>query len=87
MKSGKLALIEGKTFNLMFFVIPVFPTENWLQLTHNQSRKTFKVTALFLRPHRGSNAALACHNFPKGLGILREDFFVGKKCNHRQAFE
>ena len=60
--SDKLALIEGKTFNLMFFVIPVVPTENWLRLTHNQSRKTFKVTALFLRPHHGSKAALACQN-------------------------
>ena len=59
-KSDKLALIEGKTFNLMFLVIPVVPTENWLRLTHNQSRKTFKVTALFLRPHHGSNAAFAC---------------------------
>ena len=64
-KSGKLALIEGKTFNAMFLVIPVFPTENWLRLTHNQSRKTFKVTALFLSPHRGSNAALACQNSRK----------------------
>ena len=86
-KSDKVALIEGKTFNVMFLVIPVVPTENWLRLTHNQSRKTFKVTALFLRPHRGSNAALACQNSRKWLGILREDFFVGKKCNQRQAFE
>ena len=86
-KSGKLALIEGKTFNLMFLVIPVAPTENWLRLTHNQSRKTLKVAALFLRPHHGSNAALAGQNSRKWLGILREDFFVGKKCNHKQAFE
>ena len=86
-KFDKVALIEGKTFNVMFLVIPVVPTENWLRLTHNQSWKTFKVTALFLRPHRGSNAALACQNSRKWLGILREDFFVGKKCNHRQAFE
>ena len=64
-KSDKVALIEGKTFNVMFLVIPVVPTENWLRLTHNQSRKTFKVTALFLRPHRGSNAALACQNSRK----------------------
>ena len=85
--SDKLALIEGKTFNLMFLVILVVPTENWLRLTHNQSRKTFKVTALVLRPHHGSNAALACQNSRKWLGILREDFFVGKKCNQRQAFE
>ena len=48
MKSDKLALIEGKTFNLMFLVIPVVPIENWLRLTHNQSRKTLKVAALFL---------------------------------------
>ena len=47
-KSNKLALIEGKTFNLMFLVIPVVPIENWLRLTHNQSRKTLKVAALFL---------------------------------------
>ena len=65
MKSDKLALIEGKTFNLMFLVIPVFPTENWLRLTHNQSRKTFKVTALVLRPHHGLNATLACQNSRK----------------------
>ena len=71
----------------MFLVIPVVPTENWLRLTHNQSQKTFKVTALFLRPHHGSNAALACQNSGKWLGILRQDFFVGKKCNQRQAFE
>ena len=64
-KSDKVALIEGKTFNVMFLVIPVSPTENWLRLTHNQSRKTFEVTALFLRPHRGSNAALACQNSRK----------------------
>ena len=64
-KSDKLALIEGKTFNLMFLVILVVPTENWLRLTHNQSRKTFKVTALVLRPHHGSNAALACQNSRK----------------------
>ena len=42
MKSDKVALIEGKTFNLMFLVIPVVPTENWLRLTHNQ------VTALII---------------------------------------
>ena len=61
--------------------------ENWLRLTHNQSRKTLKVAALFLRPHHGLNAALACQNSRKWLGILREDFFVGKKYNQRQAFE
>ena len=65
MKSDKLALIEDKTFNLMFLVIPVVPTENWLRLTHNQSRKTLKVAALFLRPHHGSNAALAGQNSRK----------------------
>ena len=64
-KSGKLALIEGKTFNLMFLVIPVVPTENWLRLTHNQSRKTLKVAVLLLRPHHGSNAALAGQNSRK----------------------
>ena len=47
-KSDKLAITEGKTFNVMFLVIPVVPNENWLRLTHNQSRKTFKVTALVL---------------------------------------
>ena len=65
MKSDKLSLIEGKTFNLRFLVIPVVPTENWLRLTHNQSRKTLKVAALFLRPHHGSDAALTCQNFRK----------------------
>ena len=47
MKSDKLVLIEGKTLNLMFLVILVVPTENWLRLTHNQSRKTLKVAAFF----------------------------------------
>ena len=38
-------------------------------------------------PHHGSNAALACQNSRKWLGILRDDFFAGKKYNQRQAFE
>ena len=49
----------------MFLVIPVVPTENWLRLTHNQSRETLKVAALFLRPHYGLNAALAGQNSRK----------------------
>ena len=40
-KSDKLALIEGKTLNLMFtdINIPVVPTEIWLRVTHNQRQK------------------------------------------------
>ena len=40
-KSDKLALIEGKILNLMFFDvnIPVVPSEIWLRLTHNQREK------------------------------------------------
>ena len=56
MKSDtELALIEGMLMNLMFLVIyiPVVLFENWLRVTHSQRRE-------FLRPHRGSNAALAC---------------------------
>ena len=51
----ELALIEGMLMNLMFLVIyiPVVLFENWLRVTHSQRREC-------LRPHRGSNAALAC---------------------------
>ena len=64
-KSDKLALIEVKILNLMFHVIyiPVVPTENWLQVTHNQRRKTLKVAAvlLIIPPHfTDHNAALVC---------------------------
>ena len=40
-KSDKLALIEGKILNLMFFDIniPVVPSEIWLRVTHNQREK------------------------------------------------
>ena len=40
-KSDKLALIEGKILNLMFFGIniPVVPSEIWLRVTHNQREK------------------------------------------------
>ena len=40
-KSDKLALIEGKILNLMFFDIniSVVPIEIWLRVTHNQSQK------------------------------------------------
>ena len=40
-KSDKLALIEGKILNLMFFDIniPVVPIEIWLRVTHNQRQK------------------------------------------------
>ena len=54
MKSDtELALIEGMLMNLMFLVIYMVPFENWLRVTHSQRREC-------LRPHRGSNAALAC---------------------------
>ena len=51
----ELALIEGMLMNLMFLVIyiPVVLFENWLRVTHSQRREC-------LRPHRGSNVALAC---------------------------
>ena len=40
-KSDKLALIEGKILNLMFFdiIIPVVLSEIWLRVTHNQREK------------------------------------------------
>ena len=40
-KSDKLALIEGKILNLMFFDIniPVIPVEIRLRVTHNRSQK------------------------------------------------
>ena len=56
MKSDtELALIEGMLMNLMFLVIYILVVlfENWLRVTHSQRREC-------LRPHRGSNAALAC---------------------------
>ena len=51
----ELALIESMLMNLILLVIyiPVVPFENWLRVTHSQRREC-------LRPHRGSNAALAC---------------------------
>ena len=44
MKSDKLALIEGKILNLMFFHIniPVVPIEIWLPETHDQRQKLSK---------------------------------------------
>ena len=40
-KSDKLALIEGKIWNLMFLDIniPVVPIEIWLRVTHNKRQK------------------------------------------------
>ena len=48
-KSDKLALIEGKILNLMFFDIniPVVPIEIWLRVTHNQRQKTLKVASVW----------------------------------------
>ena len=53
MKSDKLALIEGKILNLMFFDIniPVVPIEIWLRVTHNQRQKTLKVASVLLFSH------------------------------------
>ena len=53
MKSDKLALIEGKILNLMFFDIniPVVPIEIWLRVTHNQRQKTLKVASVLLFRH------------------------------------
>ena len=52
-KSVKLALIEGKILNLMFFDIniPVVPIEIWLRVTHNQRQKTLKVASVLLFRH------------------------------------
>ena len=52
-KSDKLALIEGKVLNEMFFdiYIPVAPIENWLGVTHNQRQKTLKVASFLLFRH------------------------------------
>ena len=43
-KSDKLALIEGKILNLLFFDIniPVVSIEIWLRVTHNQRQKLSK---------------------------------------------
>ena len=52
-KSDKLALIEGKILNLMFFHIniPVVPIEIWLPVTHDQRQKTLKVDSVSLFCH------------------------------------
>ena len=52
-KSDKLALIEGKILNLMFFDIniPVVPIEIWLRVIHNQRQKTLKVASVLLFCH------------------------------------
>ena len=47
-KSGKLALIEGKILNLMFLDIPLVPIEIWFRVTHNQRQKTSKVASISL---------------------------------------
>ena len=49
-KSDKLALIEVKILNLMFFDIniPVVPIETWLWVTHNHRQKTLKVASVLL---------------------------------------
>ena len=53
LKSDKLALIEGKIFNLVFLDIniPVVPIEIWLRVTHNQRQKTPKVASVLLFRH------------------------------------
>ena len=50
MKSDKLALIDGKILNLMFFDINILvvPIEIWLRVTHNQRQKTLKVASVLL---------------------------------------
>ena len=52
-KSDKLALIEGKILNLMFFDIniPVVAIEICLPVTHNQRQKTLKVASVLLFRH------------------------------------
>ena len=73
-KSDKLALIEGKTFNLMFLVIPVVPTENWLRLTHNQ------VTALIiLKTTSWLECSYCLSKFPEVTGHSTRRLFRGQK--------
>ena len=52
-KSDKLALIEGKILNLMFFHIhiPVVPIQIWLPVTHDHRQKTLKVDSVLLFRH------------------------------------
>ena len=56
MKSDKLALVEGKILNLMFFDITIYSggthiIEIWLRVTHNQRQKTLKVASVLLFRH------------------------------------
>ena len=80
MKSDKLALIEGKILNLMFFDIniPVVPIEIWLRVTHNQRQKTLKVASVLLFRHiLKTKSWLECGfsllNSRMWPGILRDD--------------
>ena len=65
-KSDKLALIEGKILNLMFLdIFRCYPLRfGYEQLTirDKKLRKSLQsyYSAIFKRPNRGSNAALAC---------------------------
>ena len=79
-KSDKLALIEGKILNLMFFDIniPVVPIEIWLRVTHNQRQKTLKVASVLLFRHiLKTKSWLECGfsllNSRMWPGILRDD--------------
>ena len=85
MKSDKLALIEGKILNLMFFDIniPVVPIEIWLRVTHNQRQKTLKVASVLLFRHiLKTKSWLECGssllNSRMWPGILRDDVEIGE---------
>ena len=72
-KSDKVALIEGKTFNVMFLVIPVVPTENWLRLTHNQSHCLIFKTTSWLK------CSSCLSKFPEVTGHSTRRLFRGQK--------
>ena len=75
-KSDKLALIEGRILNLMFFDIniPVVPIEIRLRVTHNQRQKTLKVASVLLFRHiLKTKSWLEC-----GFSLLNSRMWPGK---------
>ena len=75
-KSDKLALIEGKILNLMFFGIniPVVPIEIWLRVTQNQRQKTLKVASVLLFRH-----TLKTKSQPRPQGLLTFQYGGGRR--------
>ena len=77
MKSDKLALIEGKFLNLMFFDIniPVIPIEIWLQVTQSETKNSQSRFSLII-PRLKTKSWLKCSfsllNFQMWPGILRD---------------